>query len=128
MATDTTLLAALARLQAALLLLSAGGELAVMGGNPVYLVVPLAAVGVLLRCAWLLTGPAEVLPPARIRRAVRLLVGIEAAALAALPLSVLAGLTPWVSWTPTLTGLATSFALPAGMLVLALRARPAVAA
>ena len=116
--TDPTLLAVLARLQAALVLLSAGGEVAVMG-SPVYAVVPIAVAVVLLRCAAIVTGRSAPGVPVRLRRTLRALVAVEVAALAVVPLSLLASLTPWVSWTPTLTGLATSVLLPLAMLLLA---------
>jgi hypothetical protein len=122
MSPDTTLLAALARLQAALVLLSACGEVVLMG--PVYALVPLAVAAVLLRSAAVVRRtPARPTGP---RRTLRLLVGIEAVALATVPLSLLVSATRVVTWTPTMTGLVTTVVLPAAVLVLARRARTAV--
>ncbi|HYY11159.1 MAG TPA: hypothetical protein VE781_09475 [Kineosporiaceae bacterium] len=122
MSSDPTLLGALARLQAALLLLAAGGEVAVMGGNPVYLLAPLAVAALLVRCAAAVTRPRPE-RARRTRRMLRAVVVVETVALLTVPGSVLVSLTRWVVWTPTVTGLATTVVLPAAVLVLARRAR-----
>jgi hypothetical protein len=124
---DPSLLAVLARVQAGLLLLSAGGEVAVMG-NPVHAAVPLVVAVVLLRGAAVASrGPAG--GSARTaRRRLRAVCAVEWALLGTIPASLLVGLTGWVSWTPTLTALVTTLVLPAATLHQARRVRAAVRA
>jgi len=97
-------------LQAGLTTLAMLGEVMVMGGNPLYLPVPLAHTVLL------------VVAGSNIRRrwgAITLTV-LESLSLLGFWLSVAIGFLPWVVYPVNLTGLLTDLALPASVLFLAL--------
>ncbi len=98
-------------LQAGSTVLAMLGEVLVMGGNPLYLPVPLLHAALLIVAA------------AAIRRrwgAVTLIVA-ESLSLLGFWLSVVIGLLPWVVYPVNLTGLLTDVAIPTAVALLALR-------
>ena len=100
---------ALVLLQAGLSTLAMLGEVVVMGGNPLYLPVPLVhtvaliVAGVAIRRRW----------------AAITLVVLESLSLLGFWLSFTIGLLPWVEYPLNLTGLLTDVVLPATVLFLA---------
>lgn len=98
-------------LQVAFLLLAGLGEVLLMGGQPVYLLVPLAKSALLVVLAaktvsgrrWAMIG----------------LVGVQGVTLAGFWIQAAAGVLPWVDFTVNLVGLLTNLALPATVLYLA---------
>jgi hypothetical protein len=107
------LLHVLAVLQVGLGALAALGQLVFTGGQPWYLIVPVArAVGLLLATRAAVRGR---------RWGPVVIVVLEWLSLAGFGYSTLLGLLPWVSDTINLTGLLTNVALPAALLTLAVR-------
>lgn len=107
----------LALLQAGLAVLAGLGQVVVMGGNPLYLPVPLA------RSALLVAAAAAI---HRTWGAVTVVV-LCAVSLFGFWASVLLGLVPWVVYPVNLTGLLVDLLLPASVAALAVTAlaRPA---
>jgi len=97
-------------LQAAFGLLAALGEVLLMGGNPLYLLVPLAkAVLLVVLAAKAVTGR---------RWALVALIVVSAMTLVAFWLQLGAALLPGVGLTVNLVGLTTTVALPVAVIVL----------
>jgi hypothetical protein len=96
-------------LQAAMGALAGLGEVVVMGGNPIYLLVPA------IRAALLVIVAVQL---ARRWAAITLIV-LEGVSLIGFWLSVLAGMTPWVDYPVNLVGLLTNVVLPGVVLYLA---------
>ncbi len=97
-------------LQSGLTILAALGEVVVMGGNPLYLLVPLLHTGALIVAGSNL----------RRRWGAVLLIVLESLSLLGFWLSFAIGYLPWVVYPVNLTGLMTDVALPATVLFLAL--------
>jgi len=92
----TDVLYVLVLLQSSFLILGALGELLLMGGNPAYLIVPLAKMVLLIVLA---------LKVASGRRwAAIAMIVVQGVTLVAFWLQVAVGLTPWVDASVTLTG------------------------
>jgi hypothetical protein len=88
------------------------GELLFMGGNPIYVLEPLARTVVTAIFAGLMHH--------RIGALIGLM-ALQVLTLFGFVLSAVLGLLPQLSFTPTLTGLLTGVALPVGVLVLCLK-------
>ncbi len=110
-------------LQAAFLLLAAVGEQLLMGGNPLYLVLPVAKIALLILFAtkvvsgrrWAMIG----------------LIAVQGVTLVGFWLQFAAGFLPWVDFTVNLVVLITNVAMPATVVylcasTLARRPRPAL--
>jgi hypothetical protein len=97
-------------LQAGFVMLAGFGELLLMGGNPAYLVMPVAKVTLLiLLAAKVVTGR---------RWAMITLIVLQGVTLIGFWLQVIAGLTPWLDYTVNLVGLITNVAMPLGLVYL----------
>jgi hypothetical protein len=97
-------------LQAAFLLLGGVGEVLLMGGNPAYLVMPLAKMVLLfVFAAKALAGR---------RWALIAVIVLQGITLTGFWLQVGAGILPWVDFTVNLVGLITGLALPAATIYL----------
>jgi hypothetical protein len=97
-------------LQAAFLLLGGVGEVLMMGGNPAYLVLPLAKMVLLfVFAAKALAGR---------RWALIAVIVLQGITLTGFWLQVGAGILPWVDFTVNLVGLITNLAMPAGIVYL----------
>jgi hypothetical protein len=96
--------------QAALTILAMLGQVVVMGGNPLYLPVPL------IHTVLLLVAGSNI----RRRWAAGTLIVLESLSLLGFWLSFGLGLLPWVVYPVNLTGLLTDVALPAVVFFLAL--------
>jgi hypothetical protein len=97
-------------LQAAFLLLGGLGEVLLMGGNPLYLVMPLAKTVLL----FVFAGRAL----AGRRWALIALIVVQGITLTGFWLQVGAGMLPWVDFTLNLVGLITNVAMPAAVVYL----------
>ncbi len=100
----------LSLMQAAFLLLGAVGEVVIMGGNPLYLALPV------IKAALLIVVATSALR--RRRWALRALVVLAWVTLAGVVLQVVVGLFPAVDYTLNLVGLMTNVALPVAVIVL----------
>jgi hypothetical protein len=97
-------------MQATFLLLGGLGEVLLMGGNPLYLVMPLAKMVLLFVFA------AKVL--AGRRWALIAVIVLQGITLSGFWLQVGAGMLPWVDFTINLVGLITNLAMPAAIVYL----------
>jgi hypothetical protein len=98
----------LSLMQVAFLLLAAVGEQLLMGGNPAYLVVPLAKIALMLVFATKALS--------RRRWALRGLVVLQWITLVGFGLQLIGGLLPWVDYTVNLVGLLTNLVLPVAVI------------
>ncbi len=103
-------------LQVAFVLLAGAGETLLMGGNPAYLVLPVAKSAVLL---WL---GAKVVSGRR--WAMITLIVLQGIALAGFAVQLLLSLIPAIGLTVNLVGLATNVAVPVALIVLCGRSMP----
>jgi hypothetical protein len=97
-------------LQAAAGLVAMVGQLVMMGGSPLYLVVPVAKAAALLTLSVFLRRGG--------RWAAITLVVLEGLTLAGFALNAVVGILPWLDFTVTLTGLLTGLVLPGAVAAL----------
>jgi hypothetical protein len=100
-------------MQAAFVLLGGLGEVLLMGGNPLYLVLPVVKVVLLLVFATKVVSGR--------RWAMVALIVVQGVTLVGFWLQVAAGMLPWVDFTVNLVGLLTNVVLPAAVLYLCAR-------
>jgi hypothetical protein len=111
-------------LQASFLLLGGLGEMLLMGGNPLYLIPPIAKMVLFFVLAAKIAAGR--------RWAMIVLVVVESITLFGFWIQVAAGALPWIDFTVNLVGLITNLAMPATLLYLGIallvRSRPGPAA